>query len=1480
MARVLLASGDGKLADELKGLVEEFGHAFAGVIPADGSLLESTLSRGAEVLLYDAAGSNGSGPVVIPGVPVLTLLDEGVKKDSGHPSPYRLVRPLDRMELKYKLECAAYDGIEATGIPPSLSRDGETNLSEDWFRTLYEYAPDAYYIMDLSGIFVDGNIACEDLTGYKRTELVGRNFIQAKLLSLGQIPKAVQLYRQNKKGKSTGPDEFIFNRKSGKRVPIEIRTYPIRTGGRDLVLGIARDISQRRQAEESLQASETRFRSMFELSPESITLLDRSGRVVTTNSKIEDWLGFDREEIIGKKLSDLPILTKMGLLKVLQQFPKRIKGLDIPPYDVEFLRKDGRSFFGRITANPIRDEKGEVSSVLVLISNVTAERRAEEELRSSRDLLDRILNGMHDAVVVIGPDLRIREVNDSFLRTYGGTREETLGKTCHEATHGRNNPCPEGRPLENVLKTGKFKTFEYVYTNAEGKEVSIEISLFPLKNPEGKVEGVVEMEHDITEQKRIAEALRGERDRAQTYLDIAGTIILALDTRGTVTLINQKGSEVLGRPEEEIAGKNWLENFIPGWTRERVEYTFKRLLAGEVDPLRYMENYILTSDGKMRLIAWNNTVLTDEVGNITGTLSSGEDITDRRLAETALRESEERFRNFFENEPEYCYMVSPEGVVLDVNGAALSTLGYGKGELVGAPIRHIYASESQKKMEKILTQWKDTGRVQNEEMTIQTKDGQKRYVLLSATGVFDRDGKPLHSISVQRDITERKRVEGQLRSLSSVVEQSIEGMAIADLDGNLIFVNNAWCKMHGYQSARELLGKNLTTFHNNEQLENDVKPFNEKVKKFSAYSGEVGHITRDGKPFMTFMTTTLLKNEQGKPYALAGIAMDITERKRAETALRESEEKYRNLVERANDGIVIVQDEVLKYVNPRMKELLEYTEEEMLNTPFSDYLEAPEREKILSRYKSRLAGDDVPPIYETALKHKNGSTLTVEINAGVIMYGGKPADLVFLHDITQRKESEDALRESESKLKATLDSLPDLLFEVDHWGKIYDFRTPDTTTLYADPEYFLGKTVDQVLPPEAARIIMEAIAQAVENGSHHGAVYELNMPGGPRWFELSIATRGDPKTPEGRLIVTSRDVTERVKVGEALRLSEEQYRFLFEGSTTLNLIIGVDGTLLDSNISVLKEFGYTREEVRGRNAMEFVVEKDRELIAGLLEKAYHGEETPEVDAGIVAKDGSVRTILFSRGNVVLTEDEQPVSIVITGIDITERNKAVEQIKKALLEKEVLLKEIHHRVKNNLQIISSLLNLEAGKSQDDSVQNIISASQNRIKSMALIHEKLYQSKEFSRVDFPGYIRSLLDSLLLTYTDDSRFVTPQLDLSPLYLDIGTAIPLALIINELVSNSLEHAFPDDRNGVISIGLKKAGNGDYTLSVSDDGVGIPDDLDLENTKTLGLQLVNMLTQQIGASTEIDRDTRVKGRNGAEFRITFRENAQATNET
>ncbi|HDR06563.1 MAG TPA: PAS domain S-box protein, partial [Candidatus Coatesbacteria bacterium] len=912
MAKVLLATEDRRLADELGGILVELGHTFVTAAPTDGDIPERL--SGVEAVITDGAAPPG---LETGGVPVLFLAETRPEapRENGTDA-YHLSRPLDRRELHFKLECA---------LRHVHSTSSDAVRDEEWFRTLFEYAPDAYYICDLNGIFIDGNRAAEEITGYKRQELIGKSFFQVKLLPATALPEVTRLLQESRSGRRTGPDELFLTTKKGGEIPVEISSYPIIMGGRHLVLGIARDISARKKVEEKLRASEESFRLMFELSPESITLLDRTGRVITTNSKIHDWLGYRPEEIIGRNLAELPILSKLGLFKVLRQFRRRIKGQDVPPYEAEFLTRDGRPVYGRITASPIRNEAGEVVSVLVMISDVTRERRAEEELRTSHDLLDRIFGGMRDAVAVIGYDYRIREVNDSFLRTYGTSREEVLGKRCYEATHHRVEPCLEDCRLKKVFSTAKPQTYKHAHRTTDGGERIVEISLFPLKNAQGKVESVVEMEHDVTSEMRHAEALRAARDQAQTYLDMAGVIILALDADGVVTLINQRGCELLGRPEKDILGKNWHDCFIPQWSRERIEYTFNRLMAGETEPLKYVESYILTADGRMRLVAWNNTVFTDADGKIAGTLSSGEDITERRQAETALRESEKRFRDFFDNAPEYCYMVSPEGAILDVNRAALEALGYEKKELVGASLVCIYAPEAHKKMERLFAQWKGTGAIQNEEMVIQTKGGEKRHVLLSATTVLGRDGEPVHSISVQRDVTDRRR---------------------------------------------------------------------------------------------------------------------------AEVALRESEEKYRQLVERANDAIVIIQDERLKYVNPRMAELLGYTEEDMQNARFSDFLEPGEKREVFARYRSRMAGEEVPSTYETVLLRQDGRRVRVEVNAGMIAYDGRPADLVFLRDITDRQAAESALRESEAKLKATLDALPDILFEVDRRGRIYDFRAPDAQALY------------------------------------------------------------------------------------------------------------------------------------------------------------------------------------------------------------------------------------------------------------------------------------------------------------------------------------------------------------------------------------------------------------------------------------------------
>lgn len=242
-----------------------------------------------------------------------------------------------------------------------------------------------------------------------------------------------------------------------------------------------------------------------------------------------------------------------------------------------------------------------------------------------------------------------------------------------------------------------------------------------------------------------------------------------------------------------------------------------------------------------------------------------------------------------------------------------------------------------------------------------------------------------------------------------------------------------------------------------------------------------------------------------------------------------------------------------------------------------------------------------------------------------------------------------------------------------------------------------------------------------------------------------------------------------------------------------------------------------------------------------------------------------RTVELARANEALQ------------VEIAERKRAEEQIKASLGEKEVLLKEIHHRVKNNLQVVSSMLQLQSKNIKDKETVEMFQESRNRVRSMALVHERLYQSKDLARVDFAKYIQSLANYLCRSYEVNANVVQLKTDLHAVFLGVDTAIPCGLILNELVSNSLKHAFPPplsspspaegkEGGGEIHIELRSEGNGKFTLMVRDNGVGLPKDLDFRNTKSLGLQLVNTLVNQLEGTIELDR------RGGTTFKITFTE--------
>jgi PAS domain S-box-containing protein len=263
--------------------------------------------------------------------------------------------------------------------------------------------------------------------------------------------------------------------------------------------------------------------------------------------------------------------------------------------------------------------------------------KIEEEI--TKEFLDNILASMNEGLFTIDKDARITTFNRAAERITGFKREEVLQKKCYNVL--RSSLCGGKCRQMSTLETGKSMfNDEAIITNKEGAEIPVDITTSPLRSRDNEVIGLLEIITDLTEHKRLWERLREERDKAQKYLSIARVIIVTLNFEGRVTLINKMGCEVLGYKEEEIIGKNWFDFCIPAKTRHKVREVFLKLMAGETEIAEYYENPISIRSGDERIIAWHNTIVRDKTGRIIGTLSSGEDITERKRTEAELFRSE------------------------------------------------------------------------------------------------------------------------------------------------------------------------------------------------------------------------------------------------------------------------------------------------------------------------------------------------------------------------------------------------------------------------------------------------------------------------------------------------------------------------------------------------------------------------------------------------------------------------------------------------------------------------------------------------------------------------------------------------------------------------------------------------------------------------------------------------------------------------
>ncbi|MFC1852201.1 PAS domain S-box protein [candidate division CSSED10-310 bacterium] len=344
------------------------------------------------------------------------------------------------------------------------------------------------------------------------------------------------------------------------------------------------------------------------------------------------------------------------------------------------------------------------------------------------------------------------------------------------------------------------------------------------------------------------------------------------------------------------------------------------------------------------------------------------------------------------------------------------------------------------------------------------------------------------------------------------------------------------------------------------------------------------------------------------------------------------------------------------------------------------------------------------------------------------------------------------------------------------------------------------------------------------------------------------------------LITFVRDISERKQAEEKIRNSEEKFRTIFENVHDALIYLDHQGKIIDVNEKAINLYGGSRHELLDRHFTKIGIFSPQDE-PELVRKFTHAfqEEKLSLDLSINNKKGQTIHLECSMTRI---KNEK---LVVTARDVTARKKVAQKLESSLDEKEILLKEIHHRVKNNMQIISSLLNLQARRVQNEEIQGMFIESQHRIQSMSLIHEQLYQSKDFSSIDLGKYIRNLVKSLYSSYGINSNRIKPVIAVRDVTLDIDTAIPCGLIINELVSNTLKYAFPEHKTGEIRIMMQTRNHEEHELVVQDDGIGLPADMDISNSPTMGLYIVHLLsTRQLKGQVAMDRAK------GTQFTITF----------
>jgi len=686
---------------------------------------------------------------------------------------------------------------------------------------------------------------------------------------------------------------------------------------------------------------------------------------------------------------------------------------------------------------------------------------------------------------------------------------------------------------------------------------------------------------------------------------------------------------------------------------------------------------------------------------------------------------------------------------------------------------------------------------------------------------------------------DQQNLEKTVAKLNLFIENSPDLIIQIDSSGKILFLNYTTTGA----PPESFIGKNIQDLMPPLEKKRLWKIINNVFQSGKNNSYEVSIPLEDGVNHIFFSRVEPVKTSDGLVDSVLIFSSDITEKKKNENSLKQSEEKFRTIVNNIHEYIYDIEfcDEKLisAYHSPKSSEITGYLPSEFMDNQNLWYeMVHPEDKNIINNFIKKLKKGKRPQTIEHRIRHKDGSVKWVS-NTCISQRNNEKSfrrEIGFISDITERKNMENALNEYLAMQKIILNTVPAGIVYTK--GSKFIWMNEFYEKLFGyGPGEMKGLPVDTIYPDtdEHKEEKEKAFSVMKDNELFTNQRLLKKKDGSVFWGGFS-AQMVDVNDPSKGVISFVEDISKRFELFLALHESEEKYKALFESATEGIIVADRESKKFQFvNSAICEMLGYSKKELTQMGVSDLIPEKYRKEMI----KRFENKEKTNTNVPYLKKNGEIIYVNISRGDFTLKGKKLRVGFFT---DITERKKDEKRLKESLKEKEILLSEVHHRVKNNLSIISSLLEMQAMQTNDNHIINALKDGQNRINSMSMIYETLYLSENLSLINMKKYLLKLADAVTQSAALMHN-INLEIEAENILLEVKYASPLGMVINELITNSFKYAFPDNRKGEIRIKLQKIKN-NIILNYSDNGVGLPKDLDLKNPKSLGLSLVKMIIE------------------------------------